>query len=289
MLRKKIFSGFLCRFFSEPNFITVFFCLSVFSVSLYSAPKVAFHKLEGKNISPQLEKTLNDVIFSFMRELKNYTVEDLRDSVDSGNADFIFTGNIIGLENGIKLELILKNSNSTVTKFIAKEYESSNKILLESRVLVKELFEQSAALSSKKNGEKAASDESTDFVSVSDIDSLAGAWLGEDEIEKVMIMRGGRGVAIWISGISLLLDLKISSGSLIITQKGAPQPRQFVNLPDNIAALASKSVKPIVWEFKTDADKKLLTGLKKTYLIKHNNSEIIEISEVAIPVVWRKD
>lgn len=288
MLNKKIFRNFI-----KPDFIFITICFTVFPSLLYSAPKAAFFKLEGKNISPQLEKTVNDVIFSFTRELKNYIIEDFRERQEEAGADkadFVFTGNIIGMDNGIRLELILKNTSSGVTRLISKEYENSSKILLESRILIKDLFDQSAVLNSQeKDGRKSLEAGDTAPLPVSDIDSLAGAWFGEEEIEKVMIMRGGRGVAIWISGISLLLDLKIKEGSLIITQKGVPQPRQFVNLPDNIAALASKSVKPIVWEFKTDSEKKILTGSKKTYLIKHNNIEILEISEITIPVIWQKD
>lgn len=290
---KKILVCLKKQYFLKSNFLLIVFYFALSASFLYSAPKVAFYKLKGKNISVQLEKTVNEVIFSFTRELKNYSIEDYREmetETISDNIDFVFTGNIIGLENGIKLELILKNADLAVTRLISKEYENSSKILLESRVLVKDLFDQTSSLNvQKKDDTKNSGSKNTELIPIADIDSLAGAWYGEEEIEKVMIMRGGRGVAVWISGISLLLDLKIQEGSLIITQKGSPQPRQFINLPDNIALLASKAVKPIVWEFKTDSNKKLLTGLKKTYSIKHNNTEILEISEITVPIVWTKD
>ena len=180
---------------------------------------------------------------------------------------------------------------------MSRDYESSNKILLESRLLIKELFEgqdivninENKNVESKENIEKTQLDIS-DFKPISNLDSLAGAWYGEDgEVEKIMIMRGGRGVAIWVSGISLLLDLKLENGSLIVTQKGLPQPRQFVNLPDNIALMAAKATKPIVWQLNINQDLKILYGLKKTSTIKYNNSEIISISEVSVPVKWYRN
>ena len=86
-----------------------------------------------------------------------------------------------------------------------------------------------------------------------------------------------------------MLDLKLEDGSLIVTQKGIPQPRQFINLPDNIASLAAKATKPIVWRLNINQDLKILSGLKLTSTIKYNNSEIISVSEVMVPVKWHRD
>lgn len=275
--------------------------LSVSGV-LYSASttRVAFVGLEGEGISNQLERTINAVVLSFTNEIKGYIIEDYSQSSEknvnmSNGIEYILTGRIIEVDQGIRLELVLKNKQKQVVRNIARDYESSNKILLDSRLLVKELFESKDIVAMderEKSTEKIdiiQLDES-DFKPISSLDSLAGAWYGEDgEVEKIMIMRGGRGVAIWVSGISLLLELKLENGSLIVTQKGLPQPRQFVNLPDNIASLAAKAAKPIVWQLHINQDLKILSGLKRTSTIKYNNSEIISISEVSVPVKWHRN
>lgn len=275
--------------------------LSVSGV-LYSASttRVAFVGLEGEGISNQLERTINAVVLSFTNEIKGYIIEDYSQSSEknvnmSNGIEYILTGRIIEVDQGIRLELVLKNKQKQVVRNIARDYESSNKILLDSRLLVKELFESKdiVAMDEKEKSTEKIDiiqlDES-DFKPISSLDSLAGAWYGEDgEVEKIMIMRGGRGVAIWVSGISLLLDLKLENGSLIVTQKGLPQPRQFVNLPDNIALMAAKATKPIVWQLNINQDLKILYGLKKTSTIKYNNSEIISISEVSVPVKWYRN
>lgn len=268
--------------------------------------RVAFLRLASEGVPLQLERTINEVLLSFTLEMKGYIVEDLNTTPEhqaiSSNVSYIFTGKMSAIDEMIRLELVFKNKNLKVVRYISKDYDSSNRILLDSRMLVKELFEAQdsnsiildVAKPQVNNHNKHLDDVKQlvldEFVAISTIDSLAGAWYGEDgEVEKIMIMRGGRGVAIWVSGISLLLDLKLENGVLIITQKGMPQPRQFIDLPDNIATLAAKSVKPIVWQFSVNQNLNVLSGLKKTSSIKYKNNEIISVSEVAIPVQWHRN
>ena len=287
------------------NLKFIIISISFFSMSVAlqaSTVRVAFLRLGGDGVSNQLEKAINEVVISFTNEIKGYIIEDTGKSNEENikitdGIDYILTGQLFSIDQGIRLELILKNKQRKVVRSVSRDYESSNKILLESRLLIKELFEgqdivninENKNVESKENIEKTQLDIS-DFKPISSLDSLAGAWYGEDgEVEKIMIMRGGRGVAIWVSGISLLLDLKLENGSLIVTQKGLPQPRQFVNLPDNIALMAAKATKPIVWQLNINQDLKILYGLKKTSTIKYNNSEIISISEVSVPVKWYRN
>ena len=279
----------------------VFFSIGVVLHSA-STVRVAFVRLEGEGVPNQLERAINEVIISFTNEIKGYVIDDFGQSSEenirmAGNLEYILTGRVLALDQGIKLELTLKNKQKQIVRSISKDYEGSNKILLDLRLLLKELFESrdlpsvDESIKVELNG---SSDKSqldvNDFKPISNLDSLAGAWYGEDgEVEKVMIMRGGRGVAIWVSGISLLLDLKLENGFLVVTQKGFPQPRQFVNLPDNIASLAAKATKPVVWHLHMNQDLKILSGLKRTSTIKYNNNEIISISEVDIPVKWHRN
>jgi len=278
---------------------------------LYASPQaVAFVRLASKDVSPALARTINEVIFSFTAEMKNYSVKD------AGNADetvaiasddilYIFTGRIVAGDGFVRLEVCFKNKELEMVRYLAKDYESTAKILLESRLLVKELFElqdsvekarlsferaEKTAPQQKENIRDLKSLVEEEFDKIFSLDSLVGAWYGEDgEVEKIMIMRGGRGVAIWASGISLLLDVKLEDGILTISQKGVPQPRQFVNLPDNIANIAAKSAKPIVWQFSVDQDLKVLSGLKRMSAVQYANDKIVSISEVSVPTVWHRN
>lgn len=286
------------------------FVLSSFHVVHAAPTAVAFVHMHSQDISPALERTINEVVFSFTTEIKNYSVKDFGDTLEkiaiaSPEILYIFTGNIVGFEDGIRLEIYFKDKNLERVRYLAKDYEGTSKILLESRLLVKELFElkdsidlarisfENARNSLPQNTQPENDIRSfveEEFNKIFSVDSLAGAWYGEDgEVEKVMIMRGGRGVAIWVSGISLLLDVKLENGILTISQKGVPQPRQFVNLPDNIANIAAKSAKPIVWQFSVDQDLKVLSGLKRMSSVQYANDKIVSISEVSVPTVWHRN
>ena len=289
------------KFLLIIHIFVIFLVLPIYAVQ--SSVHIAYLHLEMDNVPPQLERTINEIILSFTAEIKGYVVEDFNvakeeDIISSPDILYIFTGRMIGLMDGVRLELIFKNRKLEIVRYISKDYDGSNKILLDSRLLVKELFAMQdnvnidiashVSNAHKKNDDIIETVE--DAKLISNLDSLTGAWYGEDgEVEKIMIMRGGRGIAIWTSGISLLLELKLENGYLIVTQKGLPQPRQFIDLPDNIANLAAKSAKPIVWKLNVDQDLKILSGLKTTSTIKHNSKEIISISEVSIPVKWHRN
>lgn len=289
-----------------------FLFLFYLSLSLHSETpvKVAFLHFASQDVPKALGRTVNEVILSFTSEFKGYAVQDFGETLEkiavmSPDIAYVFTGKITGVEGGLRLELLFKNKKLEMVRYIAKDYEGTNKVLLESRLLVRELFNTSDSIEiakasyNAKHAERPKKDEQMDelkalvdkeFDNTYSIDSLAGAWYGEDgEVEKIMIMRGGRGVAIWVSGISLLLDLKLEDGILIVSQKGGCQPRQFVNLPDSIANMAAKSAKPIVWQFSVDQNLKVLSGLKRMSAVQYKNDQIVSISEVAVPVTWHRN
>ena len=287
--------------------IMLMLCASAlaFATPVQAPIRVAFLRLSSEGVSSQLERTINEVLLSFTLEMKGCVVEDLNTTPEQqvmfSNFSYIFTGKMSAIDEGVRLELVFKDKTLKVVRQISKSYENSNRILLDSRLLVKNLFDAQDSNIIPNIAESQIDEEQQNlngvkqlvldkFEAISTVDSLAGAWYVEDgEVEKIMIMRGGRGVAIWVSGISLLLDLKLENGVLVITQKGVPQPRQFVDLPDNIAVLAAKTVKPIVWKFNVNQGLNVLSGMKNTSSVKYKNNEIISVSEIAVPVQWHRN
>lgn len=295
---------------SEKTRVILIMLMLCASALAFAAPvqapiRVAFLRLSSEGVSSQLERTINEVLLSFTLEMKGYVVEDLNTTPEQqvmfSNFSYIFTGKMSAIDEEVRLELVFKDKTLKVVRQISKSYENSNRILLDSRLLVKNLFDAQDSNIIPNIAESQIDEEQQNlngvkqlaldkFEAISTVDSLAGAWYVEDgEVEKIMIMRGGRGVAIWVSGISLLLDLKLENGVLVITQKGVPQPRQFVDLPDNIAVLAAKTVKPIVWKFNVNQGLNVLSGMKNTSSVKYKNNEIISVSEIAVPVQWHRN
>ncbi|UTC61564.1 hypothetical protein E4O00_04915 [Treponema sp. OMZ 788] len=261
---------------------------------LYAAPTVGVFKLESKNITEQTTATISNAIFSFVKELKRYDIVDMRSTpVTETDArqrfDYVFAGKVTGLENGIQLELMLKNSSDNITRRISKIYQSVNLILLDSRVLVSDIFDKSVNLSVTYNLEDSEPKEDAEVEEVKNIDILSGSWQGEDGLERVEIMRGGRGIALLSSGITILLQIKLNEGYLTINQSGKALPRQFINLPDEIAKKAAEMGKTPSWKFLVSADNKVLAGEKIDIEIVYHGNTLVSVNEVIKKVRWVKN
>lgn len=278
-----------CLFYKSLLILVLFL-----NIKVYAEFSVGVFKLESKNINSQTHAVINNAIFNFIKEIKQYEIIDMRSNTSeiNGKLDFIFTGAIIGHENGIELTLILKNQNDEVKKTISKIYGNANLILLDSRLLVNSLFDMSSSIENISDTNQKENDTvSTEnkAVKVNSLEALSGSWHGEEGLERIEIMRGGRAIAVLSSGASIFLNLKLSGGYLIITQSVPLQARQFPNLPDNIAKKAAELGKPPLWKFLVSEDNKILLG-EKTYLdIKYNADSIISAKEISEKVKWIKN
>ena len=92
---------------------TLFFALTAAfftSFAVFAEPSVGVFKLEPKNIDNRTNTVINNAIFNFIKEQKKYEIIDMRGntSEEGRRLDFVFTGTLTGLENGIELKLILK-------------------------------------------------------------------------------------------------------------------------------------------------------------------------------------
>ena len=279
--------------------------LLVLSGVLYgqNVPSVAVFSLVSREIGLKITVSVNDLVFSFIRELRTYRIVDMRtDSLplDLGvpdGTDYVFFGTISSQPDGIKLELVLKGGPLNVTRLISRVYENSNRILLESRMLVRDLFDQSVRLpdpdgpvhvQATPEVETGDTLPRTDqnLVSVTSVDSLAGSWEGEPGIEKIMLLRGGRGVAVLSSGVSISLEVIVSNGDLVVRQKGNANPRQFDDLPDPVARQAANIAPPLEWRFLISRDQQTLLGTKKTVVIKNDGKNILTMENAEHEVSW---
>ena len=261
---------------------------------LSALPGVAVYQLQAPAISEQTAQTVDNLVFSFIKELKAYTIFDLRnqsvpaDFPNDPTIDYIFFGALEDVPEGIKLELILKGRKDQVTRIISKVYDNISKILLDSRLLVFNLFDFSVPLEQLARS-LPQTEQNTEFGYIETVDSLAGSWKGEPGLDRVMILRGGRGMAVFSSGVSVSLDLKIDNGYLLVTQKGSLQPRQFLNLPDEIARQAVQKTNPPQWRFLVSPDKKILSGTKVDAQIQYNETAIISVKYDTATVEWLRD
>jgi len=274
-------------------------------IQAQTLPVVAMYQLSDHDVGDAVTRTVADLLHSFVRELKTYRVIDMRNeslprdlSVPEG-VDYIFYGNLTNQPDGIKLELVLKGGALHTTRLISRVYENSNRILLESRILVRDLFDKSIVLPDPPvaftNTDLDPQQPSpvqagaVQWQSVKNIDALAGAWRGEEGVERIMILRGGRGVAVLSSGISLSLELMISGEELVVRQKGIPTARQFMDLPDPVARQAAAIAPSLEWRFLLSDDQKNLGGTKKTVVIRNDGRNILAMESQIVPVQWSRE
>ena len=279
---------------TKKLYIALLLLLISLPSALSALPGVAVYQLQAPTITEQITQTVDNLVFSFIKELKTYTIFDLRsqsvpaDFPNDPAIDYIFFGALEEVPDGIKLELILKGRTEQLTRIISKVYDNVNKILLDSRLLVFNLFDFSVPLEQLARS-LPQTEQNTEFGYIETVDSLAGSWKGEPGLDRVMILRGGRGMAVFSSGVSVSLDLKIDNGYLLVTQKGSLQPRQFLNLPDEIARQAVQKTNPPQWRFLVSPDKKILSGTKVDAQIQYNETAIISVKYDTATVEWLRD
>ena len=310
-------------------FIFVFLIMQSFSrLSIAQSPaataSVAVYTIENSGADDSTVRVVSDLLFSFIREMRDYSLDFISSTRAEAEADgsaaaqdaahgFAFFAKLSAKNDGITLELFLKNNGSSTSRAISRNYENQNKLMLGTRLLVRELFDSSPAPGAQGiprvslsevleppppslGGDAAASGDQDERIAfdasslhlndVASVDALVGSWNGELGIEKIMILRGGRGAAVFSSGFSLMLSLSIKEGELVVVQRGHSSPLQFVDLPDPVAEKAAAQAPPIEWRLRISDDGNVLAGLKNTVHIAHDGQNILSITEKREQVSW---
>ena len=185
-------------------------------------------------------------------------------------------------------QLHLINKNANINQIEKKEYESFYKILMEPKSTLQQTLHQllSSANGNNQNSDK---DSNNHFFSPASIstDLLAGTWGGEENINKIVIMRSGRGFVIFKNGASMNILIKIqkaeSDTKVIITQESRPNASFFPELPRTVALQAAKEAEPIEWTLSLLNDN-TLSGTKKTLTLASDN----QTSMSKLNVTWHR-
>ena len=121
---------------------------------------------------------------------------------------------------------------------------------------------------------------------IASTEELSGTWSGEDSINKIVIMRGGRGCVIFNNGASMNITVELSGSesnrTVTVIQKGNSNASFYPDLKRTAALSAAVSAAPIKWTL-TLTDTNTLKGIKNTLLPDGD-----DYKEGTIPVVWTK-
>lgn len=272
---------------------SLFFATNLFGQTSDQIIEINYYGIEASNLESNMAKMISDLYYTQLCELQNYTILDKRTEPTfstppkkddfSGNS-FSFFVEINKQTDSETWNANFNLQNSTTEKAIKKQYESFYKILMEQKSTLQETLLSLVSPSDTTTPQKQQTSPLNNSIST---DFLAGTWLGEKNINKVVLMRSGRGFVIYNNGASMNINIKIeaknSTNKIIITQQGNQNASFFPELPRNVALLAAKNAKPIQWTL-TLTDNNTLTGTKQTLsLTEDNNATPSEID-----VIWTR-
>lgn len=242
---------------------------------------IDYYGIVSTQIDSNMSKMTSDLYYTQLSEINTFSVSDKRtdsslskvpdNSVLSDNALSFYT--VITKNEAddswiTTIYVIDKKNQEQHSK--QKQYDSFYKILMESKNVlkdtIKQLIENDSETTSLAINQKGSSfQSSTDNQSIS-TENLSGTWIGEENIDKIVILRGGRGFAIFKNGASMNISVEILSDNTIkISQKGKGNASFYPELPRNLALNAAISAPPIEWTLKIVEGNKL-SGTKKTLL-----------------------
>ena len=279
-------------------FVLILFSLIITSFFAEERYSIDYYGIVATEIDSNMSKMTSDLYYTQLCEINNFVINDKRvessmktapDKASLSTENLSFYTEISKKENSSKWVSTLKliNPNTNKTESQTKEYDSFYKILMEPKSVLHEsilsLLENKQSSSSSNDDfvvpeKKSADIESTEF--------LSGTWSGEDSIDKIVIMRGGRGFVIFTNGASMNITVEIKNTSegkqILIKQNGRANASFFPELSRTVALKEAVNAAPITWLF-TLTNENTLVGTKNT-LIESNGSAI----RADLNVTWNK-
>ena len=259
--------------------------IAIFSISISSATLFAqkysidYFGIVASGVDDNMSKMTSDLYYTQLCEINSYTVQDKRNGIrmsSSPSTDEFEDGKISlyavisKKENSSKWisTITLYDSSKKTTLSEAKEYDSFYKILMEPKSSLQETI--TALLSGKGNTVASSQSTSKSSGSIQSTEFLSGTWGGEETIDKIVIMRGGRGFVIFKNGSSMNITVEIKSSgqsqNIVITQNGKANASFFPELPRDIALKEAVNADPIKWILTLDDDD-TLSGTKSTLVM----------------------
>ena len=218
---------------------SVFFLFAVLlDFSVFAASPVDFFATESSSSDENMIKMTTDLFFSQFQTIDGYIINDRRkehytreissvsgisfyaEIQESSDGQWLCTLNAVKNGEG-------KNVSST------KKYESYYRILLDAKPSIENLLVNlSGNLSSLSHDEKIFDEkpEVKQGTKQEGIDSIAGTWGGEKDIEKILILRGGKGFVIFKNGASMNIQVKVEETSVTVIQTGRSNASFFPDI-----------------------------------------------------------
>ena len=160
-----------------------------------------------------------------------------------------------------------------------KHYDSYYKILMDAKNELESFF---ISMKSSDSLQKNSQGGNVQLASTINLDMLSGTWKGEPYIDKIVILRGGRGFVIFKNGASMNISVVVANGKLTATQLGSSNVSYYPDVEQSLVLALNEKTQPIVWNFEIKSAS-ILEGTKNT-LQENGQSAVF----TTIPVTWTK-
>ena len=280
----------------------ILFILSAKGTSLAAQSySIDYYGIVSTEIDANMSKMTSDLYYTQLSEINNFSVTDKRsspslserpDAADFAEGRLSFFTLIIKDSKSDKwittYYVVDKSKNEEHSK--KKTYDSFYKLLMEPKDVLKDTIKQliendSGARTITASVQNSAGSE-VSGTSIASTEELSGTWGGEENINKIVIMRGGRGFVIFNNGASMNISVELSgsegSRKVVITQKGNSNASFYPELKRTAALSAAVSAKPIKWTLAL-TDNNTLKGTKDTLLPDGDSYK-----EGSLQVIWTR-
>lgn len=280
------------RIICKKTFLFVLILIIQNIVYSQSALKIDYYGVVSSEIDENMYKMTSDLYYTQLCEIEGFSITDKRsdsiltnapslDSLSSQNLSFyaVISKNNENSKWVSTLSIINGKTNSKKTQ--TKEYDSYYKILMEPKSTLQASLKKliSTNISTQSNTSDPVQNTTGQVAST---EKLAGTWGGEETIDKIVILRGGRGFVIFKNGASMNINIDYKSDSeIIITQNSRSNASYFPEIPRQTALTHAVNASPIQWTFSLSGNN--LIGKKRTLIPDGESAK-----EGFLDIVWFK-
>jgi hypothetical protein len=251
-------------------------------------PVVLFSPLNIEGISADEGRFIENLMLGYINTLGEVltspdyldNAEYIRPLTDERIPDYTFSGRITRDKDGhiLIIEVGMPGTGETVS--FSSVHRNTGELILRVRSVVELAFTGGAAAFMTSRTEKP---DITKGEPLSE-GKIAGAWRGEPGIEMVRLQQGGRGLAVFSSGVRMDLSYSIENNTLKVVQDSPNTERYYQRLGDSPAtvpyAVAEQLVleaEPMYWEFLLQENGMALRGIKIFTGVRYESETVLEI------------
>lgn len=270
-------------------FSLIFMCLAAYSQA--DKPALYFYAAPASSSSPEdpaAVKMTRDLLFSQLSSLDLFIIRDKRDTEYSPDLikkhaanDFLFYAEIYEKNGEWLSKMHLIEAASAKETILQNSYEGYYKILMEAKSSLTALIKQF------NTGNTSSAPQEIPAQPAAATGNISGTWFGENHIDKIVLLRGGRGFVIFKNGASMNISVSIDGNTVTAVQQSKPDASFFPDIPRETALIKAPDAAPIRWELTIKNDS-LMQGVKSGLVAEYDAAGVLSVKEGSTPVEWHR-